>query len=144
MFGVDWQNRYFIFCGQRSDQLTCYHQCFFIGQRNRFTCLYGSNGRFQAGISDHGRQYHVDRFRLNHLCNSIRTGPYLDRQVFERLFQFGVFLFVGNDYHFGHIFTCLINQQIYLIIGCQSVNVKQVGMFADHLQRLRSDRTGRT
>ena len=41
--------------------------------------------------------------------------------------QFGIFLLVGDYHHFRHIFTCLINQQIHLIIGGKSIYFKRSG-----------------
>ena len=144
MFRVYRQDRHFVFDSQSCDQFAGHYQRLFVCQRDRLTGFDRCDRRFQPRISHHCRQHHIDRFRLDDLGNGIRTRPYLDREIFQRLLQFGIFLLVSDYHHFRHIFTCLINQQIHLIIGSKSIYFKKVRMFADYFQSLRSDRTCRT
>ena len=144
MFRVYRQDRHFVLDSQSCDQFAGHHQRLFVCQRDRLTGFDRCDRRFQPRISHHCRQHHIDRFRLDDLGNGIRTRPYLDREIFQRLLQFGIFLLVGDYHHFRHIFTCLINQQIHLIIGSKSIYFKKVRMFADYFQSLCSDRTCRT
>ena len=143
MFRIDRQDRNFVFDSQGRNQFAGHHQRLFVCQGDRLTGLDRRDRRSQAGIAHHRRQHHIDRFRLHDLGDGIRACPYLDGKIFQRLLQFGIFLLVGDYHHFGHIFTCLVDQQIHLIIGSKSIYFKKVGMFADYFQSLRSDRTCR-
>ncbi|OAV72844.1 hypothetical protein Barb7_03039 [Bacteroidales bacterium Barb7] len=144
MFRINGKYGGFVLCCQSGNQFAGDHQRFLVCQCYRLAGFEGGNGRLQSCIAHHGGEYDMDGFGLCRLCDGVRACPYLDGEVFQSLFQFGVLLLVGDDHHVGHEGTGLIDQQIHLIVCRQRIDFKLVGMFAHDLQSLCAYRTCRT
>ena len=128
---------------QLVDQLSRHHKRLFIGKRNGFLGTDGVDRRLQSGIAHHCRQHHIHRSGLHDLADRVDSGIYFDRKVAQRFLQLGVLFFVGYHHHFRLELACLCNQQFYPVVGRQGIGFVEVGVFFDHLQRLRPDRARR-
>ena len=69
----------------------------FLYSPMQWLCPNRIHGRFQSGVADHRRQYHINRPGLHYLADGVIPRVYLYRQVAQSFFQFGIFLSVG--YH---------------------------------------------
>ena len=143
MFGVHRQNRCTVLLCQFINQFSRHDQRFLIRQCNGFLCPNRIHGRFQSGVADHRRQYHINRPGLHYLADGVSSRVYLYRQVAQSFFQFGIFLFVGYHDNFRLKLPRLSYQQLHTIVGRQRVCLVQIGMFLYHLQCLCADRPGR-
>ena len=89
MFGVHRQNRCTVLLCQFINQFSRHDQRFLIRQCNGFLCPNRIHGRFQSGVADHRRQYHINRPGLHYLADGVSSRVYLYRQVAQSFFQFG-------------------------------------------------------
>ena len=137
VLAVDRQDGCMVLLCQLQYQLTSHHQCLLIGQGNGFLCLDGMDGGRQASKTHHGSEHHVDGVCLNNLIQRLCTGIDLHvGQVVHQPAQVVVTCFIGNN-HSGRLeLMSLLCQQFYLVIGCQTVHLVQVGVLLNHLEGL--------
>ena len=122
---------------QLENQLAGHDQRLLVGQGNGLAGLDGVDGGREPGKADHRREHHVDGTCLDNLVEGLRTGIDLHvGQVVHQPPQLVVARLVGND-HGGRLeLMGLPGQQFHLIVSCQAVDLVEVTMLADDLERL--------
>ena len=127
MLAVNGKNGGVVLLGQLQNKFTCNNQCFLVGQTNGLACLDGVDGGVETGETYHGSEHHVDRTCLYYLVERLSASIYLHvGHVAHQRLQFVITLLVSNDDGGGLELMSLLCQQLYFIVGCQTVHFVQV------------------
>ena len=122
------------------DKFSAGYQCFFVSQRNFFTCLNGRQCRLQSGYTCHRYKNRIDIISCYDFCKSLFSTKNVSLAVIYFSEPFSCF-FIGNHNGIGLKFHSLFFEHFYISFSSNYRCMKTLRMCSYYIQSLFSDRT---
>ena len=117
MFRIDREDWRVILLCKSHDEFTSHNEGFLVGKANLLTSLNSMDCWIKASKANHSGEYHINRFCLNYITESLSTCIHLDvRAISKQFLQLLIFIFIGNNHGSRAELTSLFGKQFYLII----------------------------
>ena len=137
MFRINRKDRCMILLCKSHDKFSCHNEGFLVGKTNLLTSLYSMDCWVKTSETHHGGEYHVDRFSLYDIAESLCTGIDLDvRTIVEESLQLLILILIGDDHGSRTELTSLLGKQFHLIISSKTVSLKTLAVLFDDFKSL--------